>query len=129
MGKRILVVDDEPDMILLMQMMLEKSGFEVVTANDGKAGLEKAKSQKPDLIILDVLMPKVLGHDLRSLLLEDPETLNIPIIFLTNVPLRFITGNKEKENELQQDKRGNYLLPKSCSKEQLLSAISRILPV
>ena len=83
MGKRILVVDDEPDVVTVMKFTLETRGFEVVTAYDGEEGLRKVKTENPDLIILDVLMPKMYGNTLVAELENNPETKNIPIIFLS----------------------------------------------
>ena len=60
--KKILVVDDEADILDVIKLTLEPNGYEVVTASDGEGGLEKAKSKKPDLIILDILMPKMDGY-------------------------------------------------------------------
>ena len=61
MSKKILVVDDEPDVVTVIKFTLETRGFEVITAYDGDEGLNKAKRERPDLIILDVLMPKMYG--------------------------------------------------------------------
>ena len=60
-SKKILVVDDEPDVVTVIKFTLETRGFEVITAYDGDEGLNKAKRERPDLIILDVLMPKMYG--------------------------------------------------------------------
>jgi len=81
--KKILVVDDEIQLIELVQTRLEANGYEVITANDGEEGLEKAKSEKPDLIILDVMMPKMDGYKVCSLLKNDEQYKNIPIILFT----------------------------------------------
>jgi len=80
---KILVVDDEIQLIELVQIRLEADGYEVITANDGEEGLEKAKSEKPDLILLDVMMPKMDGYQACSLLKNDEQTKNIPVILFT----------------------------------------------
>jgi len=80
---KILVVDDESHLIELVQMRLEANGYEVITANDGEEGLEKAKSEKPDLILLDVMMPKMDGYKACSLLKSDEQFRKIPIILFT----------------------------------------------
>lgn len=128
MPKKILLVDDEPDIVVVMKFTLETNGFEVITAYDGDEGWQKAKEYKPDLIILDVLMPKMLGDDLAAKLKGDPDTGRIPIIFLTNLPTHFLTGRSGLNDELEFDSRGNFYLPKSCSEEELLFAIKRIFP-
>lgn len=126
MTKRILLVDDEPDIVTVMKFTLETNGFEVITAYDGQEGLEKAKFTFPNLIILDVLMPKMFGDDLAKILKEDPLTTNIPILFLTNLPLSYLTGSDRQSPQLQQDSKGNFYISKSCSEQDLLLAISRI---
>lgn len=126
MTKRILLVDDEPDVVTVMKFTLETNGFEVITAYDGQEGLEKAKFTFPDLIILDVLMPKLFGDDMAKILKEDPITTKIPVLFLTNLPLSYLTGSDREGPQLQQDSKGNFYISKSCSEGDLLSAIRRI---
>ena len=82
MPKRILIVDDEPDIIRLLKYNLEKEGFEVLVANDGVRALERAGEQ-PDLIVLDVMMPKMDGWEVVRKLKGDKRTADIPVIFLT----------------------------------------------
>jgi CheY-like chemotaxis protein len=127
MAKRILIVEDEADMVVIMKFILERNGFEVVTAYDGEEGLKKARGEKFDLIILDVLMPKLFGDDMATALRQDINTMSTPILFLTNLPLPYITGIPGKE-DLQQDKQGNWYLNKSCEEESLLTAIRHFLP-
>ena len=126
MIKRILLVDDEPDIVTVMKFTLETNDFEVITAYDGQEGLDKAKEARPDMIILDVLMPKLFGDDLAKILKQDPLTANIPILFLTNLPLSYLTGSDRQSPQLQQDSKGNFYISKSCSEQDLLSAIDRI---
>lgn len=95
--KRILVVDDDMDVNLLIESILTTEGYTVATAYDGKTGLEKAKEEKPDLIILDVSMPHMDGFTLCRYLREDIETRFIPLIMLTGLhtqPIDRITGLK-----------------------------------
>lgn len=126
MTKRILLVDDEPDVVTVMKFTLETHGFEVITAYDGQEGLEKAKFTFPDMIILDVLMPKMFGDDLAKALKEDPLTNNIPVLFLTNLPLSYLTGSDRQSPQLQKDSKGNFYISKSCSEQDLLAAISQV---
>ncbi len=125
MPKKILVVDDEPDMIAIMKLTLELKGFEVITAYDSQEGFKKAKEYCPDLIILDILMPKGFGDDLGNKLKSDSGTKHIPIIFFTNMPVLLLTGLNEKEMPLSQDSKGNLYLQKSCTEEELLAAINQ----
>jgi len=123
---KILLVDDEPDIVAVMKLTLETKGFNVITAYDGEEGFKKAKQERPDLIILDVLMPKVLGDDMATKLRNDPDTYHIPVIFLTNLPLNFLTGSEEDESIIQRDSRGNIYIQKTCSEEELLAAIKQV---
>lgn len=81
--KRILVVDDEAMLVDMVRIRLEANGFEVISAGDGQAGLEKAKKEKPDLIILDLMMPKMDGYKVCALLKKDARYSKIPIIIFT----------------------------------------------
>jgi len=70
-------------LILMVRMRLEANGYDVVSAEDGQEGLEKVKSEKPDLIILDIMMPVMDGFELCSIIKEDEQTRKIPVIILT----------------------------------------------
>jgi DNA-binding response OmpR family regulator len=83
MGKKILVVDDELDLLEMLKTRFESMGYDVVTAVDGHEGLTKAKTEKPDLIILDIMMPKMDGHQVCRLLKFDARYKHIPIVMLT----------------------------------------------
>lgn len=81
--KKILVIDDYPDNVFLLQDRLEHEGFEVIKAYDGEMGIQKAINEKPDLILLDIMMPGVSGYDVCKTLSSKDETKLIPIILLT----------------------------------------------
>jgi len=83
MARKILVVDDETELLKAISILLKTSGYEVITAQDGQEGLEKAKSLSPDLIVLDVLMPKMDGYEVCRMLKFDEKYKSIPIIMLT----------------------------------------------
>ena len=80
---RVLVIDDEEPIRLLCRVNLEAEGMEVLEAADGPTGLERARRQQPDVVFLDVMMPKLDGWKVAEELLEDDRTQDIPIIFLT----------------------------------------------
>ena len=82
---RILVVDDDPDLVESVAILLEQKQHEVIPAYGGIEGLEKAKKEKPDAIILDVMMPDKNGYEVCKELKGDPEYQNIPILLLTAV--------------------------------------------
>lgn len=81
--KKILIVDDETQLVELLQIRLEANNYEVITAYDGLEGFEKAKKEKPDLIILDLMLPKMDGYRVCGLLKGDMRYKNIPIIMFT----------------------------------------------
>ena len=80
---KILVVDDEPDLLSTVQYRLKFSNCEVVTAGNGREGLDKAASEKPDLILLDTNMPEMNGHEMLKQLRANPQLCHIPVIMLT----------------------------------------------
>jgi DNA-binding response OmpR family regulator len=81
--KKILIIDDYPDNVFLLQDRLEKEGFEVIKAYHGETGIQKAVGEKPDLILLDIMMPDISGFDVCKILTANQETKLIPIILLT----------------------------------------------
>ena len=83
MSKKILVVDDEVDIVEQLKIRLEHSGYDIVTANSGEEALEKVKIEEPDLILLDVMMPPPNGFQVCRTLKDDPEHSKVPIIMLT----------------------------------------------
>jgi DNA-binding response OmpR family regulator len=80
---RVLVIDDEAPIRLLCRVNLEAEGMQVLEAADGPTGLEKARAEKPDVVLLDVMMPGLDGWRVAEELLDDPGTSTIPIVFLT----------------------------------------------
>jgi len=80
---RVLVVDDDHALVRIAQSVLQKQGFDVLTAFDGLEGLQKAQEEKPDVIVLDITMPKMDGYQVCHRLQQDPNTRQIPVVFLT----------------------------------------------
>ena len=83
MTKKILVVDDEPSIVKMLEARLKGWGYEVLTAIEGTTGLEKARKDKPDLIILDLMLPGMDGYQICALLKKDSRYSKIPIILFT----------------------------------------------
>jgi DNA-binding response OmpR family regulator len=83
MAAKVLVIDDEAPIRLLCRVNLEAEDMEVVEAEDGSTGLELARTERPDVILLDVMMPGLDGWEVLQRLFEDEETRQIPIVFLT----------------------------------------------
>src|SRR5689334_25215328 len=81
--KKILIVEDERDILQLVKLYLEKEGFRTVTATTGTEGLSSAKQDKPDLIVLDLMLPEIDGLEVCKRLRSAPETAMLPIIMLT----------------------------------------------
>ena len=81
--KKILVIDDLPENVFILQDRLMQEGYEVLTAYDGHGGIEKAYSTLPDLILLDVMMPDISGFEVCKILVNDERTKHIPIILVT----------------------------------------------
>jgi two-component system alkaline phosphatase synthesis response regulator PhoP/two-component system response regulator VicR len=83
MAKTVLAVDDERAIVRLIQVNLERQGYTVVTASDGREALEKIAAEKPDLVVLDVMMPYLDGFEVLATLRKNPDTLDLPVIMLT----------------------------------------------
>ena len=83
MSKKILFIDDEPDLVMLMQTRLVSYGYKMLSAFDGEEGLKIAQEENPDLILLDKIMPKMDGLEVCQRLKSDPKTKDIPIIIVS----------------------------------------------
>lgn len=81
--KKILLVDDSSTVLLMERMILSKSDYDVVTARDGLEGLEKARAERPDLILMDVVMPRMDGFEAVRQLRKEENTRKIPVIMVT----------------------------------------------
>jgi len=84
-GKKILIVDDEPDFLKILQVKLESQGYEVILANNGLEAIEKARSHLPDLVLLDIIMPKLDGETTLMKIKQDLELKDIPVIMLSGL--------------------------------------------
>ena len=83
MKRKILIADDEKDIVIILKLALEKEGYAIISAYDGLEALEKVAAEKPDLILLDIMMPKMDGYSVNLKLKENPETAKIPVIVIT----------------------------------------------
>ena len=113
---KILIVDDVVSNVLLLKILLTNDKFQVCTASNGNMCIEQAKKEKPDLILLDVMMPDISGFDTAVILKKDPETVDIPIIFLTalNNPSDLVKGFQVGANDF---------LTKPFNKEELVMRV------
>jgi len=127
--KKILVIDDEEDQVAYLETLLKDNGYDTISANDGKTGMEKVKAEKPDLVILDVTMPERSGTGFYRDLKSGSDTKSIPVIFVTGV-----TGFGGDKNGIKKfiDKRPNLPTPegffsKPIVREEFLEKVAEVL--
>lgn len=119
--KRILVVEDEQDMVRLLKIRLEASGgYEVISASDGQEGLEKAQKENPDLVILDLMLPKIDGYKVCRMLKFSDRHKNTPIII-------YSARNQESDRRLAQECGADAYVPKTLGQEVLVDKIKKLL--
>ena len=99
MSKKILIVDDEPEQIDFASALLEENGYTPIGANDGLEGMRMVKAEKPDLVLLDIIMPEKGGISMYRDLKSDEETKDIPVIIVTGVT----RGERFEEQMIRQD--------------------------
>ncbi len=121
---KILIVDDDPDLVIATKIVLETK-YEVITASEGEEGLTKAKAEKPDLIILDVIMPVKDGFTAAEQLKKDPELADIPVIMLTSY------AERKGETNIPQSKgmtlEAEDYIEKPVKPEELLKRVEDLL--
>ncbi|MBM3244260.1 MAG: response regulator transcription factor [Candidatus Omnitrophica bacterium] len=120
-NSRILLVDDETDLVEMVKMRLEANHYEVITAFDGQDGLEKARSVNPDLIILDIMLPKMDGYKVCRILKFDENFKKIPVIMFT---ARAQDQDKETGTQVGAD----AYITKPFEPEVLLNKINELMP-
>jgi len=123
MGKYVLIVDDDPDMVETVGMMLENKGFEVGKAYDGVEGEASIRQRRPDLVVLDVMMPRKNGYVLCAELKKDKATRDIPVILLTAVGEAVPTTTYSHADGMATE--ADDYLPKPVESEVLVEAIQR----
>jgi len=121
--KTILVVEDEPDEVAYLCALFTDHGFDVISAGNGQEGFEKAKSQHPDLITLDISMPEESGVRMFRDLQQDPATADIPVIMITGVTHEF---KRFIETRRQVHAPAGYF-DKPPDREQLMAKINELL--
>ena len=120
MKPKILVVDDEPDAVELIEFNLKQAGYDVVSAADGAEALKKARSAQPSLVILDIMLPEIDGFEVCKLLRRDPVTVNIPILMLT-------AKAAEIDRVLGLELGGDDYVTKPFSPRELILRVKKIL--
>ena len=120
-GKKVLVVEDEEILLTALKEELQTGGYEVEGAVDGEDGLEKAKSFKPNLILLDLVMPKMDGMEMLQKLKADSTTRDIPVVILTNL------SDYERISEALSLGAMDYLVKANYKLEELLEKVKTVL--
>ena len=118
---RILLVDDEPSLVKIVAKRLEFEGFAVSVAIDGEEAVQKIQTEKPDLVILDVMLPKLSGYDVCRQIKQDPACQKIPVILFTAKIL-------EKDERLGLDAGADAYVRKPFRAEELLNRMRELLP-
>ncbi|HEY3664467.1 MAG TPA: response regulator [Polyangiaceae bacterium] len=120
MAKKILLVDDSATVLMMERMILAPERFEIVTACNGQEGFERAKAERPDLILMDVVMPKMNGIQTCKALREDADTRDIPIILVT-------TRGEAETMEQGFDSGCNDYVTKPVNSAELLAKVRSVL--
>ena len=114
--KKILIVDDEPNILMALEYTLKKNNFEVFIARDGEEAIHIAKEKKPDVLVLDIMMPKVDGFEVLEYVKSNSDLQETKVIFLS-------AKNKEKDIQKGIDKGANAYLTKPFSMKKLIQEI------
>ncbi|MCK5242882.1 response regulator [bacterium] len=117
-SKRIIIVDDDPGIVELFQDILEGKGYEVQTFHRGWEALQAVSRQRPDLMILDIMMPRVNGYEVCQIMKENPKTKQIPVIFLTAL-------SHQEALRLAAEGGADDFLVKPCTPERLIRHVER----
>ena len=117
---RILIVDDSPSQLMGMKRIVEKLGHEALTAEDGAAGVEAAKANKPDLILMDVVMPNLNGFQATRAIAKDATTSHIPIVLVT-------TKDQETDKVWGMRQGAKAYITKPFNENQLVEVINGLL--
>jgi len=120
MTKKILIIEDEEPLAKMLQLRLEANNFQVISATDGQKGLNMARDEQPDLIILDIMLPTMNGHQILRMLKFDGRYKDIPIIVLTAKGL-------EEDKKLGQDLGADAYFPKPFDSDKLMEKIWELL--
>lgn len=123
--EKILIVDDDVDFCEATKLVLESKAYKISLAYDGKEGLQKVRSERPDLVILDVIMPEMNGYDVCVVMKADPELSRIPVILLTAVDQKMFRTSFTKEMGLMTE--ADDYIAKPVEPEELVERIEALL--
>ncbi len=119
--KRILIVDDEEELVMAVEARLQANGYETLTAYDGELGLKKARTEEPDLIILDLMLPKMDGYQVCATLKHDERYKQIPVLLFT------ARAGEEDQRIGLEDCGADGYMTKPYEPQALLSKISELI--
>ena len=119
-SRKILLIEDEPDIVRTLQVFLESENFKVSTATDGMEGMNKARKEKPELIILDIMLPKLDGYKICRMLKFDEELRKIPIVIFT-------ARAQDADRQLAMEVGADAYITKPLEPEMLLTEIKKLL--
>ncbi|MCK5214589.1 MAG: response regulator [Candidatus Omnitrophica bacterium] len=120
-SRKILIIDDDPLAVKLASSLLSSSGYEVLVANDAPAGLEKAMTESPDLIVMDVMMPIINGFNICRLMKSQDKHCHIPIILLTS-------RASEDDKRIGEEVGADAYISKPFNTEQFIAKVKELLP-
>lgn len=123
MAKKILIIDDEPTVQKALTDKLKREGFQPISALNGKEGLEKALSEKPDLVLLDIIMPKMDGITMLKKLREDSWGRRALVLLLT------VDSNPEHMSEALKDKAVDYLIKSDWKIDEVINKVKTVLGI
>jgi DNA-binding response OmpR family regulator len=125
-AKYVLVVDDDPDLVETVSMNLEAKGYRVGTAYDGIEAQESIQADKPDMIVLDVMMPRKNGYELCNELKSDPQYKDVPILMLTAVGSAVGSTTYTHQDGMQLE--ADDYLPKPVDMDRLVALVDELMP-
>lgn len=120
MPKKILITDDSPTIVAILQEVLQKEGYSVITAADGQETLGKVRTEKPDLIILDLMLPKIDGYKVCAMLKFDKSCKNIPVIILT-------ARAGEEDKKLGEEVCADFYITKPLDPDILIAKVKELI--
>lgn len=120
MAKKILIIDDEPNIVKTMESRLKANGYDVLSASDGQQGYGLVQKEKPDLVILDIMLPKIDGYKICGLLKKDRRYAGIPIIMFT-------ARAQEEDRQLGKELGADAYIVKPFKAESLLAKMKELL--
>jgi CheY-like chemotaxis protein len=123
MSARILVIEDDPDFLSVVSYLLTANGYTLLTARDGREGLEKAQKEQPDLILTDLMLPQLNGYEICSMLKQDLRYRGIPVIVSS------ATKIQQKDKQLAKDCGADAFILKTLEPKKLLEKVRELLAV